>query len=128
MAVVKANGYGHGAASLLPALAGAPMLAVAAIEEALALRAAGARMPILLLEGVFEAAELRDCAEHGLGIVLHEPGQLRMLEARQPAPPLDVWVKLDTGMNRLGFKPEAVPDLCRRLEALHGMDRVRCPE
>lgn len=66
VAVVKANGYGHGAARLLPALADADMLGVACSEEALVLREAGAGQPILLMEGVFEAAELPACAEFGL--------------------------------------------------------------
>ena len=76
VAVVKANGYGHGAARLLPALTGADMLGVACIEEALALREAGAAQPILLLEGVFEADELPLCARLGFEVAVHEPGQL----------------------------------------------------
>ena len=80
VAVVKANGYGHGAARLLPALTDADMLGVACIEEALALREAGAKQPILLMEGVFEAGELPLCARLGFEIAVHEPGQLRMLE------------------------------------------------
>ncbi len=106
VAVVKANGYGHGAACLLPALAGADMLAVACIEEALALREAGAAQPILLLEGVFEADELPLCARQGFEIAVHEPGQLRMLEAARLERPLTAWLKIDSGMNRLGFRPE----------------------
>ena len=69
VAVVKANGYGHGAARVLPALAAADMLGVACIEEALALREAGATQPILLLEGVFEADELPLCARLGFEVV-----------------------------------------------------------
>src|SRR3954451_23703902 len=80
VAVVKANAYGHGAARVLPALAAADMLGVACIEEALALREAGTARPILLLEGAFEADELPSCARLGLEVVVHEPGQLRMLE------------------------------------------------
>ena len=81
VAVVKANGYGHGAARLLPALADADMLGVACIEEALALREAGAVQPLLLMEGVFEADELPLCARLGFEIAVHEPGQVAMLEA-----------------------------------------------
>ena len=84
VAVVKANGYGHGAARLLPALADADMLGVACIEEALALREAGAGQPILLLEGVFEADELPLCARLGFEIAVHEPGQLRDARGRSP--------------------------------------------
>ncbi len=106
VAVVKADAYGHGAARVLPALAGADMLAVACIEEALALREAGATQPILLLEGVFEADELPLCARLGLELVVHEPGQVRMLEQARLTAPLRVWVKVDSGMGRLGFRPE----------------------
>lgn len=119
VAVVKANGYGHGADRLLPALADADMLGVACIEEALALREAGATQPILLLEGVFEATELPLCARHDFAVAVHEPGQLRMLEAARLERPLAVWLKVDSGMNRLGFRPE---------QALAVLDRLRdCP-
>ena len=116
VAVVKANGYGHGAARLLPALTGADMLAVACIEEALALREAGAVQPILLLEGVFEADELPLCVQLGFEITVHEPGQVRMLEAAHLERPLTAWLKVDSGMNRLGFRPE---------EVLAALDRLR---
>ena len=116
VAVVKANGYGHGAARLLPALADADTLGVACIEEALALREAGAAQPILLMEGVFEADELPLCVRHGFEITVHEPGQVAMLETARLDRPLTAWLKLDTGMNRLGFRPEA---------ALGALDRLR---
>ncbi len=93
VAVVKANAYGHGAARVLPALAPADMLGVACVEEALALREAGAVQPILLLEGVFEADELAACARLGLEVVVHEPGQVAMLErARGLDRPLAAWL------------------------------------
>jgi alanine racemase len=115
VAVVKANGYGHGATRLLPALTGADMLGVACIEEALALREAGAAQPILLLEGVFEADELPLCAQQGFEIAVHEPGQLRMLEAARLEHPLTAWLKVDSGMNRLGFRPEEASAALGRL-------------
>jgi alanine racemase len=115
VAVVKANGYGHGAARLLPALGEADMLGVACIEEALGLREAGAKQPILLMEGVFEADELPLCTRLGFDVVVHQPEQVRMLEAAALERPLGVWLKLDTGMNRLGFRPEAMPAALERL-------------
>jgi alanine racemase len=115
VAVVKANGYGHGAAHLLPGLGEADMLGVACIEEALGLREAGAKQPILLMEGVFEADELPLCARLGFDVVVHQPEQVRMLEAAALERPLGVWLKLDTGMNRLGFRPEAMPAALERL-------------
>jgi alanine racemase len=115
MAVVKANAYGHGAGRVLPALAGADMLGVACIEEALALRDAGASQPILLLEGVFEADELPLCARHDFEIAVHEPGQVRMLEQVRLERPLATWLKIDSGMGRLGFRPDAAGTMWQRL-------------
>jgi alanine racemase len=125
VAVVKANAYGHGAARLLPALGEAEMLGVACLEEALALREAGAAQPIMLLEGVYAAEELLDCARLGLEVVAHEPGQLRMLELARPPAPLTVWLKVDSGMGRLGFRPEAAPAAWRRLRASAAVQEVR---
>ena len=116
-AVVKANGYGHGAARLLPALRSADRLVVACIEEAVALREAGARQPILLLEGVFTADELPLCARLGFEVVAHDHEQVRMLESARLERPLTVWLKLDTGMNRLGFRPETAHGMAARLHA-----------
>lgn len=115
VAVVKANAYGHGAARVLPALTAADMLGVACIEEALSLREAGATQPILLLEGVFEADELPWCARLGFEVVVHEPGQVRMLELARLERPLATWLKVDSGMGRLGFRPETAPLVWRRL-------------
>lgn len=104
-AIVKANAYGHGAARVLPALAEADMLGVACIEEAQDLREAGACQPILLMEGVFQADELPLCASLDFEIAVHEPGQLAMLETASLERPLTIWLDVDTGMNRLGFRP-----------------------
>lgn len=125
VAVVKANGYGHGAARLLPALEAADMLGVACIEEALALREAGAKHPILLLEGVFQADELPLCARLGFEIAVHEPGQLRMLEQARLDRRLVAWLKVDTGMSRLGFRPEQVGEVHERLRACPAVAEVR---
>ena len=122
VAVVKANAYGHGAARLLPALADADRLGVACIEEALALRDAGAAQPILLLEGAFESDELRLCARHGFEIAVHEPGQILMLEAARLERPLPVWLKIDSGMNRLGFRPEQAGTALGRLRGCAAVD------
>ena len=91
LAVVKANAYGHGAVACATALAGvADGFAVACLEEAEALRAAGIESPILLLEGVFEAAELARVDELGLWMVVHQSEQLAWLEAFAAARPLTV--------------------------------------
>ncbi len=126
VAVVKADAYGHGAARLLPALSDADRLGVACIEEALALREAGATQPILLLEGMFEADELALCVRHGFEVGVHEPGQLRMLEQARLERPVRVWLKIDSGMNRLGFRPELLPSVLAQLQGCAAVaDEIR---
>ncbi|KZE25367.1 alanine racemase [Crenobacter luteus] len=105
LAVVKANAYGHGAVQCAKALPDADGFAVACIEEALQLREAGIAQPILLLEGVFEASELELVERHGLWLVVHHEGQLAMIEAAKPQTPYTVWLKMDSGMHRVGFAP-----------------------
>jgi alanine racemase len=125
VAVIKADGYGHGIVAVARALEGADALGVACLEEAMALRGAGIAAPILLLEGVFAAAELADAAEHTLTVVVHMEEQIAMLEGVRLPRPLEVWVKVDTGMHRLGFRPQAVPEALRRLRASRQVSRVR---
>jgi alanine racemase len=118
MAVIKANAYGHGLVSTALALADADSFAVARLEEGLALRAAGIRAPIVLLEGVFSAEQLAEAAHHRFELVVHDPLQLKLLEAHRGAERFVVWIKIDTGMNRLGFRPEAVAGALTRLRAV----------
>lgn len=118
-AVIKANAYGHGAVRCAEALQGsADAFAVACIEEALELRAAGIRQPILLLEGWFEADELPLLAEHDLWAVLHHEEQLLQLQDAKLSRPLHIWLKLDSGMHRVGFSPDEYASIWRRLAAL----------
>ena len=116
LAVVKADGYGHGIVRMARIFTDADAFAVASIEEAVTLREAGVARPILLLEGPFEAAELAQVAELGLEVVIHTEDQLAMLEAA-PAPAA-VWLKLDSGMHRLGFDPPQFPAALARARAL----------
>ena len=113
-AAVKADAYGHGLIQVARVLE-ADAFAVAAIEEALVLREAGIDRTILLLEGIFEAAELPLCARHGLEIAVHHPEQVRMLELARLERPVRVWLKIDTGMHRLGLDPETTPAVFQRL-------------
>jgi alanine racemase len=113
-AAVKADGYGHGLLWVARTL-NADAFAVAGIEEALILREAGISRPIMLLEGIFEAAELPLCAHHGLDIAIHHPEQVRMLETARLERPLRVWLKIDTGMHRLGLEPEMVPAIFQQV-------------
>ncbi len=115
LAVVKANAYGHGIVPTAVALAGADGFAVARLEEGVALRAAGLRQKVLLLEGVFEVDQLRQAAHHDFDIMVHEPEQLALLESFRGEVRFNTWVKIDTGMNRLGFKPAQWPAALERL-------------
>ncbi len=129
MAVVKANAYGHGALTVARTLEPlADALAVAAIEEALALREAGIRAPILLLEGAFSADELELCAAHDFWTMVENERQLGWLESAQLARPLRCWLKVDTGMHRLGVGPQRAAEFHRRLGACANVsgDIVSC--
>jgi len=104
MAVIKANAYGHGLVTVARALDTADSFAVARVDEGLALRAAGITKPVVLLEGVFERDQLEAAAAAGFELVVHVGAQVELLRQAPPGPPLVVWLKLDSGMNRLGFK------------------------
>lgn len=117
MAMVKADAYGHGARLVAEALAGADGFGVAFLEEALALRAAGIRQPITLLEGVFSDSEMFEAVRHDLTVVVHQEAQVGYLERCRLSGPVRVWLKLDSGMHRLGFSPEAAVPAFRRLRA-----------
>lgn len=106
LAVIKADAYGHGAVRCAQALeADADGFAVACIEEALELREAGIGAPILLLEGFFEASELSLIVEHNLWCVVHSMWQLEAIEQAAIVKPLTVWLKMDSGMHRVGLSP-----------------------
>jgi len=116
VAVIKANGYGHGAVPLAHALGDeADAFGVACSEEAMELRESGIRNPIVLLEGVFDPAEVTNAALHELMLTVHSQAQLEWLLAARPARPLTVWLKLDSGMHRLGFPPAELDEAYRRL-------------
>lgn len=118
MAVVKANAYGHGLVPTALALAGADAFAVARLDEGLALRAAGVTQPIVLLEGVFASEQLLEAARHGFDIVVHDPLQVELLEGFSGAHRFMVWLKIDTGMNRLGFRPADFPAVLARVRSM----------
>ncbi|MGD9387889.1 MAG: alanine racemase [Gammaproteobacteria bacterium] len=116
MAVIKANGYGHGLVGTARALREADAFAVARMEEAVALRQAGLDQPVVLLEGVLDPQQLPLASALGLELVVHSAEQLAMLEAASLARPVQAWLKIDTGMNRLGFPQDAARDAAARLE------------
>ena len=115
LAVVKANAYGHGLARVLPALDAADGLALVELDAAISLREQHFMRRILLLEGFFAERELDEVAQRRLAIVVHDIEQVRMLEAATLSRPLEVFVKVNTGMNRLGFRPQDVAGICTRL-------------
>lgn len=119
LAVVKADAYGHGLLRSVPGLEDADGFGVLRVSEALALREAGYSQTLVLLEGVFSLDELDAVADHGISIVVHNEQQLAMLEARagQLARPISVFLKMNSGMNRLGFRPQVYKATLQRLQA-----------
>lgn len=116
-AVVKANAYGHGLLRVAQALSDADGYALLDLNEAVRLREAGIAKPILLLEGVFQPADLESVDRYGLAMVLHDFEQISMLERARLSSPIAVLLKLNTGLNRLGFAGSQVRAAYGRLRA-----------
>ena len=118
--VLKANGYGHGLERAMRGLAEADGLALIEPDNALRLRELGWTKPILLLEGGFDAADVALMAEHDINGAVHCEEQLALIEAARlpPSAKLNLHLKMNTGMNRLGFKPEQFAAAHARLRAL----------
>ena len=115
MAVVKANAYGHGLERVAHALNDADGFAIVEVDWALGLKEKYPGKPVLLLEGFFDAGDLRLASSAGLACAVHDDEQLRMLELEKPDQALDVYLKINTGMNRLGFAPSAARAALERL-------------
>src|ERR1700751_1284127 len=115
LAVVKADAYGHGLMRVLPALSEADGLALLELDAAVALRERHYARRILLLEGFFAADELAEIAARRFAVVVHHEEQVRMLEAATLPRPIEVFVKINTGMNRLGFHPDLAHTIVCRL-------------
>jgi alanine racemase len=118
MAVVKANAYGHGMLRVAKALSEADALAVARVGEGVALRQSGIPQPIAVMEGCFDADELELAAANRLELVVHHPEQIRLLQQHAVSQPLQVWLKIDTGMHRLGILPDQAIEAYHQLAAL----------
>ena len=123
-AIVKANAYGHGIERAFEGLKGADGFALLDFDEARRLRALDWRGPILLLEGCFEARDLEICSRLGLWHVVHCNEQIDMLAAHKTQQPHRVFLKMNSGMNRLGFKPERYRTAWTQLNALPQVDEV----
>ncbi len=115
MSIIKADGYGHGMLRVAEALSASDGFALLDIQDAVRLRDAGFRQPILMLEGFFDADDLAPVAEHDLACVIHSPWQLALLDAYPKNGQLDVWLKVNSGMNRLGFAPQQVAQAMEHL-------------
>lgn len=122
MAVIKADAYGHGLHTAADALADAEAFGVAGIDEALALRRHGLRQEICLLTGFHRSTELPLLAAHELAPVIHNPVQLAALLDATLERPLRIWIKVDTGMHRIGFSPRELPGV---LDQLRNAPQVR---
>lgn len=109
-AVIKANAYGHGILNGVRAFAQADGLAMLDLDEAVRCREAGWTRPILLLEGPFEPSDLVVIDQHRLTVTVHTQNQLDLLRGAAPGKPVDAMIKLDSGMGRLGFSPDAYRD------------------
>lgn len=118
MAVIKAGAYGHGAVQVARALGGADAFAVASLEEGMQLREAGIRQPIVMLDGVFEPGELELAVTHQVQLVVHSEEQVSWLERFRSGASVSLWLKVDTGMNRLGFTTEEALPVWQRLQRL----------
>ncbi|MFJ4375057.1 alanine racemase [Pseudomonas japonica] len=125
LAVIKADAYGHGAVRCALALeAEADGFAVACIEEALALREVGIKAPVLLLEGFFEASELELIVKHDFWCVVHSLWQLEAIEKASLARPIQVWLKLDSGMHRVGLHPRDYQAAYQRLQGSGKVSKI----
>lgn len=124
LAILKANAYGHGLVRIAKALQEADGLGVACVEEALQLRQAGCLQKIVVLEGCLSAEECQISAQQQLDIVLHHHHQLQWLIQQPLARTITVWLKVNTGMNRLGFPVSEVAQVWRMLHACPGVESI----
>ena len=122
-AVVKAHAYGHGLPAAIRGFAAADGMALVEFDNARRLRALGWRGPILMLEGAFGPADVATAAELGLSLAVHDAAHLGWLRAHEGRS-IDVWLKLNTGMNRLGIQPDEAAAVQKALAALPCVGKV----
>lgn len=118
MAVVKADAYGHGMLAVCKSLSHADAFAVAHVSEALEMRASGILKPILALQGFSTVEELQSAVTHAVQVVIHQPEQLKMLRSIPRIGHLEVYIKLDTGMCRLGFHPSQFRQIAAEINSI----------
>ncbi len=124
LAIVKANAYGHGAVIVAKALPEADAFGVASLDEGMRLREAGITQPIVLMAGLFDPEELPIASAYDFTLVVHHQPVLELLKAARPDKSFSVWLKVDTGMNRLGFRPD---ELDAAYQALCRMPHIQQP-
>jgi len=122
--VVKANAYGHGLDRIWSALSATDGFALLNLEEAILLRERGWKGPILLLEGFFHADELPLLDKYRLTTSIHSNWQVKVLQNAKLHAPLDIYVKVNSGMNRLGFPPERVHSVWQQLRAMQNVGEM----
>ncbi len=118
LAMIKSNAYGHGLLRIAKKLNQADAFGVACIDEALVLRNANVTTPLIIMSGFNDQSELKIFSQHNLTPVIHNSEQLQMLAKVSLDNPLPAWLKIDTGMNRLGFRPDQVDDVYQHLVKL----------
>lgn len=126
MAIVKANAYGHGLVTVAQTIQSqVSAFGVARVSEAIQLRNNGIHLPIVLLEGFFDEYELKQIVEYELETVVHSEYQIDLLQKQSVQQPIKVWLKLDTGMHRLGIDVDEFKSVCRKLSTM--VDKVQLP-
>ncbi len=124
MAIVKANGYGHGVVRVAGALRAADAFGVACLDEAEELRDAGFAHPINVLEGFYDSDELQRFGRHHIDATVHQVEQIEMLERMRLDHPLRVWLKIDSGMHRLGIAPDTALACWERLHGCRSVSHI----
>ena len=125
ISIIKADGYGHGITRVASALTDTDAFGVACLEEARELFDIGIRKPVILLEGPYAGNELAEISSLNLETVIHDVSQVEMLENSRLNSPVNIWLKIDTGMHRLGFLPKDVPAIWQRIKQCENTATVR---
>ena len=125
LAVIKANAYGHGLPRVAQALHQADALGVARVSEGVRLRSQGIRQPIVVLEGCCGREELEAAAAQELQICIHAPEQLQLLQQTPLPRPVACWLKVDSGMHRLGYPPAEAAEAFRQLRECRNVQGLR---
>jgi alanine racemase len=125
IAVVKADAYGHGAIQVANALCNADAFAVAAVGEAVSLREGGITQKILVMGGFISAADLQTCIDLQLDPVIHQQFHIDCLRDNPALGQMQIWMKVDSGMGRLGFSVDAVKDCIEQLEKIPTLGQLR---